>query len=62
MEEALANIITNSNKIKFDLPVNKCKDISCRDETLPTLIIGYENAKKYIQGFNYRTLYSPCRW
>ena len=46
MEEALANIITNSNKVKFDLPVNKCKDISCRDETLPTLIIGYETAKK----------------
>ena len=31
MEEALANIITSSNKVKFDLPVNKCKDISCYD-------------------------------
>ena len=59
MEEALANIITNSNKVKFDLPVNKCKDISCRDENLPTLIIGYETAKKYIQGFNILKKFYP---
>ena len=52
MEEALANIITSSNKVKFDLPVNKCKDISCRDENLTTIIIVYETAKKYIQKFN----------
>lgn len=52
MREALANIITSSSKTKFDLPVNKCKDMSCRDESLPTLIIGYENAKKYINGFS----------
>ena len=59
MEEALANIITNSNKVKFDLPVNKCKDISCRDENLPTLIIGYETAKKYIQEFNILKKFYP---
>lgn len=47
MEDVLANIITTSNKIAFDLPVNKCKDMSCRDENLPTLIIGYELAKIY---------------
>lgn len=52
MEKVLANIITTSSKIKFDLPVNKCNNMSCRDENLPTLIIGYENAKKYIDGFN----------
>lgn len=52
MMEALANIITSSKKVKFDLPVNKCSDMSCRDEKLPTLIIGYEMAKNYIDGFN----------
>lgn len=55
MEKVLANIITKSNKVKFDLPVNLCKDMSCRDENLPTLIIGYEDAKKYIKGFNILT-------
>lgn len=59
MEDVLANIITTSNKIVFDLPVNKCKDMSCRDENLPTLIIGYELAKKYIEGFNILKKYYP---
>lgn len=59
MEDVLANIITTSNKIAFDLPVNKCKDMSCRDENLPTLIIGYELAKKYIEGFNILKKYYP---
>lgn len=52
MEEVLANIVTTSNKVKFDLPINKCKDMGCVDDTLPTLIIGYDLAKKYINGFN----------
>lgn len=59
MEKVLANIITTSSKVKFDLPVNRCKDMSCRDENLPTLIIGYENAKKYINGFNILKKYYP---
>ena len=59
MKEKLANIITNSNKITFDLPVNKCNNMSCRDNTLPTLIIGYELAKKYIEDFNILKKYYP---
>lgn len=59
MRNELANIITNSKKISFKLPVNKCNDMSCRDENLPTLIIGYENAKKYIKGFNILKKYYP---
>lgn len=59
MKEALANIITNSKKIKFDLPVNKCSDFTCIDESLPTLIIGYENAKKYINDFNILKKFYP---
>lgn len=57
--EVLANIVTSSNKIKFDLPVNKCKDLNCVDNSLPTLIIGYENAKKYIGDFNILKKYYP---
>jgi hypothetical protein len=48
-KEALANIVTTSNKIKFDLPVNKCKDLSYIDKSLPTLIIGYDMAKKILK-------------
>lgn len=59
MEKALANIITSSNKINFNLPVNKCKDMYCQDKSLPTLIIGYENAKKYINDFNILQKFYP---
>lgn len=59
MEKVLANIITTSTKIMFDLPVNKCNDMSCRDEKLPTLIIGYDLAKKYIDDFNILKKYYP---
>ena len=59
MEEVLANIITSSSKLNFDLPINKCRDISCRDEKLPTLIIGYDLAKKYINGFNILKKFYP---
>lgn len=59
MEKKLANIVTTSTKVKFDLPVNKCKDLSCMDENLPTLIIGYELAKKYIDNFNILKKYYP---
>lgn len=52
MKRALANIVMEANKIKFDLPINKCKDLSSIDSTLPTLIIGYELAKKNIENFN----------
>lgn len=58
-KEALANIVTTSNKIKFDLPVKKCKDLSCVDKSLPTLIIGYDIAKKNIENFNILKKYYP---
>lgn len=59
MKKILANIVTTSNKINFVLPVNKCKDMSCVDNDLPTLIIGYELAKKYIDNFNILVKYYP---
>lgn len=52
MKRKLANIITESSKIKFNLPVNKCDSMDCRDEKLPTLIIGYELAKQYVPDFS----------
>lgn len=58
-KEAIANIVTTSNKITFDLPVNKCKDLSCVDNSLPTLIIGYDIAKKNIEGFNILKKFYP---
>lgn len=59
MKKTLANIITSSAKIKFNLPVNKCKDMSCVDDSLPTLIIGYETAKQYIEDFNILKKFYP---
>lgn len=53
------NVVTTSKTIKFDLPINLCSDMSCVDENLPTLIIGYELAKKYIDGFNILKKYYP---
>lgn len=52
MENKLANIVTTSTKIKFDLPINRCKTLEDTDKSLPTLIIGYEMAKKSVDNFN----------
>lgn len=52
MKNKLANIVTSSTKIKFDLPINRCKTINDIDKSLPTLIIGYEMAKKNVDKFN----------
>ena len=52
MENKLANIVTTSTKIKFDLPINRCKTLEDTDKSLPTLIIGYEMAKKSVGNFN----------
>ena len=52
MQKPVANIITNSNKIDFEFKYNKCKSLEEADASLPTLIIGYNNAKKYIKNFN----------
>lgn len=52
MQKSVANIITNSNKIDFEFKYNKCKSLEEIDVSLPTLIIGYNNAKRYIKNFN----------
>ena len=52
MQKPVANIITNSNKIDFEFKYNKCKSLEEIDVSLPTLIIGYNNAKRYIKNFN----------
>lgn len=52
MDGKLANIVTSSSKIKFDLPINRCKSIDEVDKSLPTLVIGYDLAKKSINNFN----------
>lgn len=52
MKNKLANIVTSSTKIKFELSINRCKTINDIDKSLPTLIIGYEMAKKSIDNFN----------
>lgn len=52
MQKPLANIITNSNKIDFDFEYKKCKSLEEVDKSLPTLIIGLNNAKNYIKNFD----------
>lgn len=52
MKKIIANIITKSNKIDFDFNYNKCKSMEEIDISLPTFIIGYENAKKFIRDFD----------
>lgn len=52
MQKPIANIVTDTLKARFDIKVNKCKTMEEIDKSLPTLIIGLENAKKYIDGFN----------
>lgn len=52
MQKPIANIVTDTLKARFDIKVNKCKSMEEADKSLPTLIIGLENAKKYIEGFN----------
>lgn len=52
MDKIVANIITKSNKIDFEFKYNKCKSMEDIDIKLPTLIIGFENAKKYIENFD----------
>lgn len=61
MQKVLANVITDLSRIKFDIKVNKCKSMDEADKSLPTLIIGLSNAKKYIKGFNILKKYYPSQ-
>lgn len=48
----IANILTTNNKLELGEAYNICRCMDCLDDTLPTLIIGYDNAQEYIKGFN----------
>lgn len=49
----IANVvITDGAKINYDKTVRKCTDISQIDESVPTIIIGYKNAEKWIKDYN----------
>lgn len=51
MTEAIANIVTTTNKVDFNFKYNKCKTMEEIDVSLPTLIVGYNIAKSNINGF-----------
>lgn len=51
MEKYIGNIVTSPN-YKLDSCFKKCLKMSDIDENLPTLIIGFQNAKKTISDFN----------
>lgn len=48
----IANILTTNNKLELGGAYNICRCMDCLDDTLPTLIIGYDNAQEYIKDFN----------
>lgn len=52
MKKYIGNVIVSSPNYKVDECFNKCLNIENIDETLPTLIIGLEKAKKNIEKFN----------
>ena len=50
MKKYIGNIVANQ-KYKVDSCFKKCQTLSEIDETLPTLIIGLQNAKNSIKDF-----------
>jgi hypothetical protein len=52
MKKYIGNVIVSSPNYKVDNCFNKCLSLSNIDKTLPTLIIGLQNAKKEINDFN----------
>jgi hypothetical protein len=52
MKKYIGNVVVNSPNYKVDNCFNKCLSLSNIDNSLPTLIIGFENAKKNISNFN----------
>ena len=51
--KCIANIIaTKNSRINLDKSVKRCKTMEDTVYSLPTLIIGYENAKSIIKDFN----------
>ena len=52
MPQPITNIVTNLKRISFNFNYKKCKTLEEIDKSLPTLIIGYNEAKQMINGFN----------
>lgn len=52
MKKYIGNIIVNSPNYKVDNCFNKCMSLNTIDESLPTIIIGLQNAKNMIDNFN----------
>lgn len=50
--EKIGNVIVSSPNYKVEDCYNKFLSLSNVDNDLPTMIIGLENAKKYIEGFS----------
>lgn len=48
----IANILTTNNRLELGEAYNICRCNDCLDDTLPTLIIGYDNAESIIKDFN----------
>jgi hypothetical protein len=44
----IANVITKSDKYKFNDLIKICSEYSNTEKNIPTLIVGIENAKKYV--------------
>lgn len=53
--------ILYTNKIKVDECFNKCSKIEEIDQNIPTLIVGLDNAKKYIENFNITVKYDKLK-
>lgn len=45
-------VITDGSRINYDGTVKRCSDISDTNTSLPTLIVGYKNAERWIQGYD----------
>ena len=48
----IGNIVTDSTANQQNYLFNVVNDMTLIDDTLPTLIIGYDNAKKYIKNYS----------
>ena len=56
----IGNVIVSSPNYKVEDCYNKFLALSNIDNGLPTMIIGLENAKKYIEGFSiFKREYNP---
>ena len=52
-------VITDGSKITYDKSVRRCNDLQQADRNLPTLIVGYDNAKKWIDNYSVMRKWYP---